>query len=194
MNATGMIATFPAQNARYFVRLQPGLDARAEAHDMEEILAEYGVSADSIQEEIEDQQSLSNAFFLLIQGFLAIGLGVGLVALAVIAFRTVVERRQQIGLLRAIGFTRSSIALSFVLESAFIAFIGIVNGIWPALLLANRLLASDEFSTAGFQSFHVPWLQIALMALGVFAASVLTTIIPSRQAADIPPAEALRYE
>jgi putative ABC transport system permease protein len=194
MNAAGMLATFPAQNARYFVRLQSGLDARAEADDMEEILAAYGVSADSIQDEIQDQQSLSNAFFLLIQGFLAIGLGVGLVALAVIAFRTVVERRQQIGLLRAIGFTRSSIALSFVLESAFIAFIGIINGIWPALLLANRLLASDEFSTAGFQSFHVPWLQIGLMALGVFAASVLTTVIPSRQAADIPPAEALRYE
>ena len=51
-----------------------------------------------------------------------------------------------------------------------------------------------EFSTAGFTTFHVPWLQIALMAGGVFVASVLTTIIPSRQAASIPPAEALRYE
>jgi ABC-type lipoprotein release transport system permease subunit len=32
------------------------------------------------------------------------------------------------------------------------------------------------------------------MATGVFAASVLTTVLPSRQAAGIPPAEALWYE
>jgi putative ABC transport system permease protein len=148
----------------------------------------------SIEDEIADQQSLSNAFFLLIQAFLAIGLGVGLIALTVIAFRTVVERRQQIGLLRALGFTRASVAWSFVLESAFIAVLGIVNGIWPALLLANRMLASEQFSSAGFQSFEVPWLQIGLVAVGVFTAAVLTTILPSRQAASIPPAEALRYE
>ncbi len=194
LNVEGMTAAFPAQSVKYFVRLVPGNDPVTEAAAMERTLAEYGVAAVSIEQEVADAQALSNAFFLLIQGFLAIGLGVGLVALAVIAFRTVVERRQQIGLLRAIGFKRSHIALSFVLESAFIAVLGIANGIWPALLLANRLLASEQFASAGFQTFHVPWLQIGLMALGVFAASVLTTVIPSQQASKIPPAEALRYE
>jgi putative ABC transport system permease protein len=194
LNERVMLTVLPALNVRYFVRLQPDESAEAEAATMEETLAAFGISVVSITKEIEDQQSLSNAFFLLIQGFLAIGLGVGLIALAVIAFRTVVERRQQIGLLRAIGFTRTNVALSFVLESAFIAVLGILNGIWPALLLANRLLASDQFSAAGFQTFHVPWLQITLMALGVFLASVLTTVIPSQQASRIPPAEALRYE
>jgi putative ABC transport system permease protein len=194
INRAGMTATFPIQETKYFVRLQPGFNAEAEASEMQERLAEYGVAAVSIERELADAQALSTAFFLLIQGFLAIGLGVGLVALAVIAFRTVVERRQQIGLLRAIGFTRSNIGLSFVLESAFIAVLGIFNGIWPALLLSNRMLASDQFASAGFQTFHVPWLHIVLMALGVFAASVLTTVIPSQQASRIPPAEALRYE
>jgi putative ABC transport system permease protein len=187
-------SVFEPQFQRYYIKLAPGTDASGEALDVEERLALYGLSAVSIQEEVEDQQSLSNAFFVLVQGFLAIGLGVGLVALAVIALRTVVERRQQIGLMRAIGYTRTNIALSFVLESAFVAALGVANGIWPALLLANRLLASDEFSAAGFTTFHVPWVQIALMGLGVFAVSVLTTVIPSRQASGIPPAEALRYE
>jgi hypothetical protein len=74
--------------------------------------------------------SLSTAFFLLYRGLprdrpLAVG-----IALAVIAPRTVVERRQQIRLMRAIGFTRANVALSFVLESAFEAVPGIANGIW----------------------------------------------------------------
>jgi ABC-type lipoprotein release transport system permease subunit len=96
--------------------------------------------------------------------------------------------------MRAIGFSRTNVALTFLLESAFVAVLGIANGIWPALLLASRLLASDEFSSAGFQSFYVPWMQIGLVAVLVFVASVLTTLIPSRQASNIPPAAALRYE
>ncbi len=194
MNEVGLGGQFAAQHQQYYLRLGEGEDPGAAATEIEQTLAQYGVSADSIRQQVEDDQALNNAFFLLVQGFLAIGLGVGLVALSVIALRTVVERRQQIGLMRAIGFTRGSIALSFVLESAFVAALGILNGIWPALLLANRLLASDEFSTAGFSTFYVPWLQIGLMAGGVFVASVLTTVIPSRQASGIPPAEALRYE
>ena len=72
--------------------------------------------------------------------------------------------------------------------------LGIANGVWLALLLANRLLASDEFKTAGFTAFYVPWLQIGLVVALVFVASVLTTLIPSRQASSLPIAEALRYE
>jgi putative ABC transport system permease protein len=194
MNEAGLASQFPPLQQAYYVRMREGEDAAAAATEIEQALARYGVAADSIRQQVEDDQALSNAFFMLVQGFLAIGLGVGLVALSVIAFRTVVERRQQIGLMRAIGFTRASIALSFVLESAFVAALGIANGIWPALLLANRLLASDEFSAAGFSAFYIPWLQIGLVAGGVFVASVLTTVIPSRQASGIPPAEALRYE
>jgi putative ABC transport system permease protein len=179
---------------RYYLRLNPGLDAEAEAKKIEAALAQQGISAHSIKAQVEKDQQLNSSFFYLIQGFMALGLVVGIAALGVIAFRTVVERRQQIGLMRAIGFSRTNIALSFVLESAFVAALGIANGVWLALLLANRLLSSDEFQTAGFTSFYVPWLQIAIMALLVFVISVVTTLIPSRQASSIPIAEALRYE
>jgi putative ABC transport system permease protein len=185
---------FPTLYSRYYIRLRPGENAEAEATKIEQALAENGVSAHSIQQSVEDDQALNASFFYLVQGFMALGLGVGLVALGVIALRTVVERRQQIGLMRAIGFSRTNVALTFLLESAFVAVLGIANGIWPALLLASRLLASDEFSSAGFQSFYVPWMQIGLVAVLVFVASVLTTLIPSRQASNIPPAAALRYE
>ena len=194
INAAGSGKAFSTVTGHYFIRLKAGSDSVAEAKKIESTLAQYGVSAHSIQAEVEKSQALNSAFFYLVQGFMGLGLIVGLAALGVIAFRTVVERRQQIGLMRAIGFSRMNIALSFMLESAFIAFLGIINGIWLALLLANRLLSSQQFSTAGFTSFYVPWVQIVLMAIGVFAASVLTTLIPSRQASSIPIAEALRYE
>lgn len=185
---------FPVLTSRYYIRLRPGENAATEARNIEQVLAENGVSARSIQQQVEDKQSLNTSFFYLVQGFMALGLGVGLAALGVIALRTVVERRQQIGLMRAIGFSRTNVALTFLLESAFVAVLGIVNGIWPALLLANRLLASDQFASAGFNAFYIPWMQIIGMAVLVFVATVLTTLIPSRQASNIPPAAALRYE
>ncbi|MDP9235952.1 MAG: FtsX-like permease family protein [Chloroflexota bacterium] len=184
----------PPLFSRYYVRMKPGVDAESEAASIQAKLAQQGISAHSIKAQVEKDQRLNTSFFYLIQGFMALGLFVGIASLGVIAFRTVVERRQQIGLMRAIGFSRASIALSFVLESAFVALLGIVNGIWLALLLASRLLSSSAFKTAGFTSFFVPWTQIGIMALLVFVVSVLTTLIPSRQASSIPIAEALRYE
>jgi putative ABC transport system permease protein len=194
LNRDALLEAYPTIYTRYYLRMKPGVDAKAEASAIEQALSKNGVSAHSIKAQVEEGQALSSSFFYLVQGFMALGLGVGLVALGVIAFRTVVERRQQIGLMRAIGFSRGNVALTFLLESAFIAFLGILNGIWPALLLASRLLSSDQFASAGFQSFSVPWMQIGVMAVLVFVASVLTTVIPSRQASSIPPADALRYE
>jgi putative ABC transport system permease protein len=125
---------------------------------------------------------------------MGLGLFVGIAAVGVIAFRTVVERRQQIGMLRAIGYTRSAVALSFLMESSFVTLMGIFSGVGLGLLLANQLVSTDDFVPGGVDSFYIPWLQIGVISGFAFLASLIMTIIPSRQAASIPIAEALRYE
>ena len=52
---------------------------------------------------------------------MGLGLIVGVAALGVISARAVVERRQQIGVLRAIGFRRRMVQAAFLLESSFVA-------------------------------------------------------------------------
>ena len=42
--------------------------------------------------------------------------------------------------------------------------------------------------------FVLPWLKVILIAVGAYFFSLLTTVLPARQAASIAPAEALRYE
>lgn len=178
----------------HFVRLKPEVDSVRAARQMEAALLERGVQADSIQRRVEEEQRLSSAFFYLLQGFMGIGLLVGIAAVGVIAFRTVVERRQQIGMLRAIGYTRGMVGLSFLMESSFIAALGVVSGIGLALLLSNRLLSSDSFGDTGFESFYVPWAQVLAIGAFAFLSSVVMSIVPARQAASIPIAQALRYE
>ncbi len=178
----------------HFVRLRPGTDARATARSIEKALLAQGVQADSIRKLIDDLRAQNRGFTYLIQGFMGIGLFVGIAAVGVIAFRTVVERRQQIGMLRAIGYTRNAVAISFIMESSFVTLLGILSGIGLALLLAYQLVKTDDFVAGGVQSFYVPWLEITAIGVGTFIASVLMTIIPSRQASSVPIAEALRYE
>ncbi len=179
--------------SRFYVKVGPGVDDSDMADAIESALVTTGAQAVSIKDQVEEQQTTFNSFFYLIQGFMGMGLLVGTAAVGVIAFRSVVERRQQIGMLRAIGYTRGTVALSFILESSFIALLGIATGIGLAVLLSFNVLHSDEFSNIDM-GFIIPWWQILLTAAFAFGASFLMTILPSRQAAGITIADAIRYE
>jgi putative ABC transport system permease protein len=96
-------------------------------------------------------------------------------------------------MLRAIGYTKGMIGLTFLIESSFIAFMGVLSGVVFALILARQLI-TEAFQNQGVSTFAVPWPQVSVIALLAFGFALLMTLIPSRQAASIPIAEALRYE
>jgi putative ABC transport system permease protein len=169
-------------------------DTIAAANAIEAALLERGVQASSIQERIDDSAAQSNAFTYLFEGFMGLGLIVGIAALGVIAFRTVVERRQQIGMLRAIGYSRRLVALSFFMESSFIALAGVGMGLILGTALSYNLLTSPEFTGDTEIDFNVPWLRILVICGIAYGASALMTIIPARAASRVAVAEALRYE
>lgn len=181
------------ERSRHFVALEDPDSSTEAAVEIEASLFSLGVQAESLKDRVDEEQALNRNFFRLMQGFMALGLLVGIAAVGVIAFRTVVERRQQIGMLRAIGYKRSNVALSFLMESSFITLVSVVSGIGLALWLSFFLITSDQFPSEG-NAYFVPWLQIIGIGLFTLIASVLMTIIPSRQAASVPTAEALRYE
>ena len=182
----------PASSS-YFVRVADPDRADAIAKDVEAALLNNGVQAVSILDELEEQQQQSTAFLYIIQGFMALGLLVGIAAVGVIAFRNVVERRQQIGMLRALGFQRSLIARSFLIETTFIVGVGVLTGTVLGLALARNLFTSDDFGGPD-ATFIVPWTIVVAILLTTIVAALLMTWIPARQAARIMPAEALRYE
>lgn len=66
-----------------------------------------------------------------------------------VAFRAVVERRQQIGMLRALGFQRSRVALAFLIEAAFVVVLGVLIGTALGLVTAYNLFRSEGVGPAG---------------------------------------------
>lgn len=177
----------------YYVSLNNPDGAAAVSREIEAALLSNGVEGTSIRDELEEAQSLENGFLYIIEGFMGLGLIVGIAAVGVISFRSVVERRQQIGVMRALGFQRRMVALSFMIETTFIVGLGGFAGTVLGLLLARNLLTSDD-SGLSDTTFLVPW-AILLVIVGLTnAAALVMTWAPAIQAGRIAPAEALRYE
>jgi putative ABC transport system permease protein len=190
-------AAFPgrAQPTIHYFDLVPGLDQRAMANRLESAFLASGMQAESIEQVADDAVAANRLFLRLIQGFMGLGLVVGVAALGVVSARAVVERRQQIGVLRAIGFRRRMVQAAFLLESSFVALTSIVVGTGLGLLMAYEVVL-DSSEQPSWADLHlvVPWTSLAVIFLVVYAVALLATFAPALRASRIRPAEALRYE
>jgi putative ABC transport system permease protein len=181
----------PAQS--YQFGLAEGVDPVAVAKDLEKAFAQNGLQAVAIEQEIEEGSATQGLFNNLLMGFMGLGLLVGIAALGVIAARSVVERRQQIGMLRALGFQRGQVRLAFLIESSFVALLGIGLGVALGAALSVGIVDSFEEQISGI-SYTVPWSTLGVIVGLAYFASLLTTLLPASQASRVYPAEALRYE
>ncbi len=194
------LAAFDAVNGtrtrpnRFYVKVQPGADVRAVAQEVERAFIGNGLNSVILAESFAQGQAFTRGILRLFQGFMALGLLVGIAALGVITSRTVVERRQQVGMLRAIGYQSNMVALSFVIEASFIAIAGSLIGAVTGVVLGDNLVRTFFDGLTPATTFTPPWLQIGLILLGAYLFSLLTTVVPAYQAAKVYPAEALRYE
>jgi putative ABC transport system permease protein len=177
----------------YFFRVAPGHDVHQAALALGSSFLPNGLDVKEAQAVYDQNRSMEVGFNNMLEGFMALGLVVGIAALGVIATRSVVERRQQIGMLRALGFQRSMIRNSFLMESGFVAVTGTLIGTVLGLLLGHQVVTYFAKTDPGL-TVSIPWVQVGLIVVGAYAASLLTTYLPARQASRIFPAEALRYE
>jgi putative ABC transport system permease protein len=179
----------------YYFDLAPGVDARAAADELESAFLANGVEAEALDEVLDEMIDAQVTFNRLMEGFMGLGLVVGVAALGVISARAVVERRQQIGIMRAIGFRRKMIQLSFLLESSFVALTAIAVGTLLGLVVSWNVVG-DISGTAAFENLavHVPWANLTVIFVTVYAVALLTTLAPALRASRVQPAEALRYE
>ena len=179
----------PPENGGYYLSVPPGANARELAAGLN--LSAPDLKASTIGDELRLVQGVRGLLNMILQGFMGVGLLAGVAALGTLSTRAVVERRRQIGVLRALGFTARAVSAGLLVESGVVALLGAGLGVGVGLFVAQ--------STVTFLSrvnpelvFAIPWDQIALVLLLSVGAALLMTILPARQAARLTPAEALR--
>jgi putative ABC transport system permease protein len=187
------LAGRPVPPQSYYFGLKEGADAATVAKTLEKDFAASGLQTEVTAEMIRDGDATRRIVFLLLRGFMGLGLVVGICALGVIAARSVVERRQQIGMMRALGFQKGQVRLAFLIESSFIALLGLGAGVALGFGFSGTLIDNIREGFPGME-YVVPWSALALVIVAGYAASLLTTYLPARRASRVYPAEALRYE
>jgi putative ABC transport system permease protein len=174
------------------VRTPPGTDPELLAPQLQGSYLSASLVVTPIAANIRRMFSANTAFFQLMQGFLALGLLVGVTGLGVVMVRAVRERRRTIGVLRALGFKSSTVARSFLMESSLVAFegvfIGAVLGVLTTWLMYQKSAAFDGVRAG----FPIVWGSIGILAGATLVASLLATIGPARRAAHVKPAIAVR--
>ena len=130
-------------------------DQEHAADQIERGMIEEGVGVFVIEVAFAKAQSFFLSIFNLLKAFLALGLAVGIAGLAVVTIRNVSERRHQIGILRALGFQRSMVVATFLIELSWVSFLGILNGALVGVGFHYALY--DRFLKEDGAEFIMPW-------------------------------------
>lgn len=109
---------------------------------------------------------------------------------------SVLERTQQIGLMKALGARRKDIGRLFRYEAAWIGFFGGVIGVLLAYLvtLFNPMIDTALKLEAGTELLKMDWLMSAVLVVALMLVAIISGWFPSRKAAKLDPIEALRTE
>lgn len=175
-----------------FLKVQPGVSLSALSQQLQGSYLHAGLVATPMPAAVRKLFEANVSFFQLMEGFLALGLLVGVTGLGVVMVRSVRERRRTIGILRALGLPSRVIERAFLLESAFVAVEGAVLGAGLGLLTTWLLYQRSAMFTSLHSGFPVLWQTIGGLALVTVVTSVLATLAPARRAARILPAVATR--
>jgi putative ABC transport system permease protein len=185
----------PPGSEYYYFKVVPGADVHTVAYAIGSALMDDGFETSVLQDALLDVNSARVFISRALVGLVGITLIVGVAALAVSGSRAVIERRQQIGMLRALGFHRAHVQLIFLIESLIIGVAGALLGLIFGLLLCRNIFAVDFFEQyqSGL-SLVIPWSDIGVITGAAILASLIAAILPAWQAGRVTPAEALRYE
>jgi putative ABC transport system permease protein len=110
------------------------------------------------------------------------------IALMNIMLVSVTERTREIGVRKALGAKKSTIAFQFFVETLIIGQLGGLVGIILGIFTGYAIAVAIDFS------FVIPWLAIMAAVITTFIVAVVSGSYPAIKASQLDPIEALRYE
>ena len=145
------------------------------------------------------QESLDalNEILLIVQillvGIAAISLVVGAIGIANTMYTAVLERRREIGIMKAIGATNKSILGIFLFESGLLGFVGGAIGLSLGILISKGVqFVAQLYLGENILKATIPlWLVIGALAIA-FIIGTVSGSLPARQAAKLSPVDSIR--
>ncbi|MGM5481368.1 MAG: ABC transporter permease [Nanobdellota archaeon] len=145
------------------------------------------------QDTLESFQSILMVVQILLVGIAAISLLVGSINIANTMYTSVLERRSDIGIMKAIGAKNNDILRMFLIESGMLGMVGGIMGLalGAGISKAVEAIAKAQLGTDILQASFSPELIIGSLVFA-FILGAASGTLPARQAAKMNPVDALR--
>lgn len=178
------------QATAFFLGLQTGVDVRQFIDKLEAAHPELvGIASAAEYHKVDMGIEVSQSIVWIITLAAVI---IGSVIVLNTMWMTVLERTREIGVLRAVGWSRSDVLRLVMIESLVIGVLALLIGSILGVLLAHAIAIAPVATQFVRPSFGMT--QFAIAACASIVLSVLGGAIPAWRAGRISPAEALRYE
>ena len=135
---------------------------------------------ESRDEYIDTQAGQVDQFLALIYGLLFLSVIIAIVGIIITLLLSVFERRREIGLLRAVGMTRSQVRTMVRWESVITSLFGAVTGVVLGILTGIVIVVS--LNDSGFSAFTLPIANTFVILVGAFVVGVIAAVFPAWRA------------
>ncbi|MEU1986277.1 FtsX-like permease family protein [Nocardia sp. NPDC019395] len=177
-------------DAAVLIKAEPGTDLAAMRTDLERATEEFVIVQVQDREEFKGERAKQiNNMLAILYGLLALAVVIAVLGIVNTLALSVVERRREIGMLRAVGTQRSQVRRTIYLESMLIAIFGALVGAVLGLGLGVGFLRT--LRDLGLEQIAVPWDQVVYMLIGSAVVGVLAALWPAVRAARTPPLAAI---
>lgn len=138
---------------------------------------------------IDDQAAQINQILALIYGLLGLSIIIAIVGIVITLLLSVFERRREIGLLRAVGMTKSQVRTTVRWESVITSLLGAVSGVVLGVVMGVVVVAAldDE----GGIAFRLPINETLSIVFISFLLGVLAAVYPAWRATRVNVVEAI---
>ncbi|WP_299959854.1 ABC transporter permease [uncultured Modestobacter sp.] len=131
-----------------------------------------------------------DVLLLVVTGLLGVAVVIALIGVGNTLALSVVERRQESGLLRALGLTRGQLRGLLAWEAVLVAGVAAVLGVLVGGAY-GLVGAASALGEVGEVVISIPWLQVLAIVLVATVAGLLASVLPARRAAKTPPVAAI---
>ncbi|OOL27421.1 membrane protein, partial [Rhodococcus rhodochrous] len=184
--------TSPASRSDFvvFVNTAAGSDPEAIRTALEDATKQFVVVQVLDREQFKGQQAAQiDTLLAVLYGLLALAVVIAVLGIVNTLALSVVERRREIGMLRAVGMQRVQVRRTIYIESMLIAVFGAVVGLVLGLAFGWGFVRT--LADQGLDKIAVPWGQVIAMLVGSGVVGVLAALWPGVRAARTPPLEAI---
>lgn len=197
--ALANIRSLQDQKMESFSRLKVECASAPEMENVRKSISESGLIVSALSDSVNQVNKVFTVMKFILMLFGITALAVSAIGMFNTMTVTLLEKTEEIGIMKSIGASRSAIWIIFIMESVIMGVLGSVGGIVLGFLggkAVNLLinLVAGYFGGESLDLFFTPaWFFGFILVLGAIT-GLITGIFPAKRASRIDPMEALRYK